>query len=189
MRPFRRRSDEADDGEELRGVRLVADEDVTRLGEELTRLDGAVDRLDEQGRLDYQRALEAYERAQLIVPRLRRADDISGVVNTLAAGRHALACVRARLEGTAPPDRRTPCFFDPGHGPAARDVLYTAPGRGTRTVPACAQDAGRVARGEVPPVRTVRIGRRTLPYWEAGAAVMAYERDHAVGRRGGRDGP
>ncbi|MGA9746892.1 MAG: hypothetical protein WBQ50_05505 [Nocardioides sp.] len=186
MRLFGRRGQREQDTEDLSGVRVLAEEDVTRLGEELTRLDGAVERLDEEGRLDYQRALDAYEAAQRMVPRLYRADEISGVVDTLTDGRYALARVRSRLEGGPSPDRRTPCFFDPGHGPAARDVLYTAPGRGTRTVPACAQDAARVAEGDVPSVRTVRIGQRTLPYWEAGAAVMAYERDHAVGGHLGR---
>lgn len=56
-----------------------------------------------------------------------------------------------------------------------RDVLWTAPGHGsTRTVPACAQDASRVANGEQPEIRTVRYGSRVMPYWEAGAAFLPY---------------
>ena len=39
-------------------------------------------------------------------------------------------------------------------------------------VPACAQDAARIARGERPDLRRVRIGGQMLPYWEAGAAYL-----------------
>lgn len=48
------------------------------------------------------------------------------------------------------------------------------PGQGTRRVPACAQDAARVAEHEVPEVRKVRIGARKVPYWQAGAAYLPY---------------
>lgn len=68
-----------------------------------------------------------------------------------------------------------PCFFNPQHGPSVTDVLWTAPGgRGTRSVPAWAQDAARVAAHESPEVRTVRIGGREVPYWQAGSAFLPY---------------
>jgi len=85
--------------EDLAAVRVLADEDVTQLGEELTRLDGEVARLDRDGRVDYQKALDAYEAAQRSVPRMRRADDVAAVVDTLSTARYAMACVRARLDG------------------------------------------------------------------------------------------
>lgn len=159
---------------ELEGVRALADEDVTLLGEELQRLDAWVGGLDEAGRIDYQRALDAYESAQRTVSRIGAPDEVSKVTDTLSNGRYAIACVQARLEGRPVPELRVPCFFNPQHGPSVRDVLYTPPGRGTRTVPACAQDAARVAAGERPEVRTVRIGGRTVPYWEAGGAYLPY---------------
>lgn len=166
---------------ELAGVRRLADEDVTQLGEELSRFDGAVDRLDEAGRLDYQRALDAYESARRAVPRMRDVDEISTVSDTLSQGRYALSCVDARLQGLPVPPYRVPCFFNPQHGPSTEDVLYTPPGRGTRTVPACAQDAARVRQGEKPDVRTVTIGARRVPYWEAGSTYLPWTQGYFVG--------
>ena len=168
-------------GEELAGVRRLADEDVTQFGEELSRFDGAVDRLDEAGRLDYQKALDSYESAQRAAPRMRDVDEISTVSDTLSQGRYALACVDARLQGLPVPPYRVPCFFNPQHGRSTEDVLYTPPGRGTRTVPACAQDAARVRQGERPDVRTVTIGARKVPYWEAGSTSLPWTQGYFVG--------
>lgn len=158
---FRRAHDE-----ELEGVRRLADEDVTHLGEQLQRLDGEVGGhvLDEETRVAYQTALDSYESAQRSVPRIRTADEISKITDTLCAGRYALACVQARAAGRPLPEQRVPCFFNPQHGPSVADVLWTSPGRGTRRVPACSQDAARVANQEVPAVRTVKIGVRTVPW-------------------------
>ena len=98
---------------------------------------------------------------------IRSAEEISKITDTLSSGRYALACVQARVAGRPLPEHRVPCFFNPQHGPSARDVLWTQPGRGTRTVPACAQDAARIQAHELPEVRKVRIGGRAVPYWEA----------------------
>lgn len=169
---FDRRQAEA----ELEAVRRLAEEDVILLGEELQRLDRRVgDReLDEDVRRDYQTALDAYESAQRAVDRISSAAQISRVVDTLSTGRYALACVLASAEGRPRPERRTPCFFNPQHGPATTDVLWNQPGRGSRTVPACAQDAARQAAGEQPDVRLVKIGARRVPYWEAGELFQPY---------------
>jgi hypothetical protein len=173
----RRRHQES---EELAGVRTLADEDVTLLGEELQRLDAEVGGLDADGRADYRRALDAYESAQRLVPRLSRAEEVSKVTDTLSSGRYAMACVRARLAGEPVPELRVPCFFNPQHGPSVRDVQFTPRGRGTRLVPACAQDAARVESGQAPQVRTVRVGARTVPYWEAGDAYLPYGEGYFV---------
>lgn len=166
--------------EELQAVRRLAAEDVILLGEELRRLDRRVASrgLAEEARVDYQTALDAYESAQRAVDRIGSADEISRVVDTLSAGRYALACVLARAEDRPLPARRTPCFFNPQHGPATTDVLWTQPGRGTRSVPACAQDAARRAAGEQPDVRRIRIGGRLVPYWEAGEVFRPYTRGY-----------
>jgi len=166
--------------EELEGVQRLADEDVVLFGEQLQRLDDEVGgrALDTAARLDYQRALDAYESAQREVPRLRDPDEVSKVTDALATGRYALACVQARVAGREVPELRVPCFFNPQHGPSVTDVIWTRPRRGTRTVPACAQDAARVSAHEEPDLRTVRIGSRTVPYWEAGAAYLPYSRGY-----------
>ena len=166
--------------EDLEGVRRLADEDVTLFGEQLQRLDDEVEgrRLDPAARADYQRALDAYESAQREVPRLRDPDEVSKITDTLASGRYALACVQARVAGREVPELRVPCFFNPQHGPSVTDVVWNRPRHGTRTVPACAQDAARVAAREQPELRTVRIGSRTVPYWEAGSAYLPYSRGY-----------
>ena len=171
-----RRALRAETKEELEGVRRLAEEDVTVLGEQLRRLDAAVEgrELDDAARVDYQTALDAYESAGRLVPRLRTSDEISKVTDTLSTGRYALACVQARVEGRPVPELRVPCFFNPQHGPSVGDVMWTAPGRGTRKVPACAQDAARVAAFEEPEVRKVTIGSRRIAYWQAGAAFQPY---------------
>jgi hypothetical protein len=153
---------------------MLAGEDVTLLGEQLRRLDAEVAQLDEDARRDYQVALDAYESAQRAVPRLTSTDQVSTVNDTLAAGRFALTCAQARMAHEPLPNRRTPCFFNPQHGPAAVDVAWTAGGRGTRVVPACAQDAARIERGERPLLRRVKVGGALVPYWEAGAAYLPY---------------
>jgi hypothetical protein len=162
--------------QDLEGVKRLADEDVTLLGEQLQRLGHEVEgkELDEATRLDYQSALDAYESAQRTVPAISTTDEISKITDTLSAGRYAMACVQARIAGRPVPELRVPCFFNPQHGPSVGDVMWNPPGRGTRLVPACAQDAARVAARQRPEVRKVRIGQRTVPYWEAGAAYHPY---------------
>lgn len=178
-----RRATHRQQAEELEGVRRLAEEDVTVLGEQLARLDGelAGRELDEAGRLDYQTALDAYEQAKWVAPRLRKSDEISTLTDTLSLARYAIVCVMARAEGRPVPERRVPCFFNPQHGPSTRDVVWTPPRHGTRTVPACAQCAARVAAREKPEVRTVRIGSRNVPYWEAGVSYLPYTEGYFAG--------
>jgi hypothetical protein len=178
-----RRAAQAEEREELEAVRRLADEDVTVLGEQLRLLDERTTGrpLDELARTDYQTALDAYESAQRAAPRIRKAAEVSTITDTLSTGRYAMACVVARAEGRPLPELRVPCFFNPQHGPSVTDVLWTAPGRGTRQVPACARDAARVAADEAPEVRTVRIGGRTVPYWQAGDAFLPYTEGYFAG--------
>jgi hypothetical protein len=166
--------------EDLAAVRAVADEDVTFLGEQLQRLDAEVagHPLDAAARADYQVALDAYEAAQRLVPRIEDPEEVSKVTDILSQGRYALACVQARVAGEPVPERRTPCFFNPQHGPSARDVVWTRSGRGTRTVPACAQDAARVERGERPDLRLIKVAGAQVPYWEAGEAFLPYSKGY-----------
>ncbi|WP_344183351.1 hypothetical protein [Kribbella lupini] len=171
-----RRASRREDAADLDQIRKVADEDVTLLGEELSRLgvDVAGRELDAATRRDYQSALDAYDSAQLTVKNLRTGEAISTITDTLASGRYAITCVRARAAGLAVPVRRVPCFFNPQHGPSSTDVVWTRPKHGTRTVPACAQDAARVGSGDQPEIRYVQLGSRQVPYWEAGRAFAPY---------------
>ena len=99
-------------------------------------------------------------------------------MDTLTTGRYLLACVRAALEGLPRPEMRTPCFFNPQHGPSMCDVRYTIPGgHGTRMVAACAQDAARVESGERPEIRTVWVHGQETAYWRAGEPNLPYGKD------------
>src|SRR3954447_12301406 len=99
------------DAEEMAAVREMADEDTAVLGEQLARFgeDLPADAMDEATRVDYQAALDAYESAKRAVPRLASPDEGAPIVDTLAAGRYALACVQARVEGRPLPEPRVPC--------------------------------------------------------------------------------
>ncbi|HYJ70534.1 MAG TPA: hypothetical protein VEX15_23010 [Nocardioidaceae bacterium] len=187
QRLWRRRGVRAEASDDLEQVKRFANEDVTLLGEELQRLgmDIAGVDLDEDTRLDYQRALDAYESAQRAVPRMADVEEISTIADTLANGRYSMVCVRARLADDPIPERRVPCFFNPQHGPSVMDVMWTPAGRGTRKVPACSQDAARVAAAERPDVRYVSVGARRVPYWEAGAAYAPYAKGYFVGNWAG----
>lgn len=179
----RRRQRALEGAAELAHARELADEDTTLLGEQLARLgvDQVTDAMDELTCADYQAALDAYESAKRAVPELASLEDVSTVVDVLSAGRYALACVHARLDGRPVPERRVPCFFNPQHGPSVTDVLWTAPGRGTQSVPACAEDAARVSNGEQPEIRMVQYGSTHRPYWDAGAAFLPYGKNYYTG--------
>src|SRR4051812_44434438 len=66
---------------DLEAVRVVADEDVTRFGEELQRLDAELmaETLDDPTRQDYQRGLDSYEAAKDTMTRLRVPEDVRHV--------------------------------------------------------------------------------------------------------------
>jgi hypothetical protein len=159
---------------ELEPVRAALDEDVTAYGEELAELDldlrtpGAAPAEAQQ---EYARALDLYETAKTAATKVERATDLQPVTSTLDEGRWLLACVRARLAGEEPPERRLPCFFDPRHGPSVEDVQWAPPGGAPRDVPACAADATRIKDGLDPDVRLVSVGGgERRPYWDAGPA-------------------
>ncbi|MEJ1105687.1 MULTISPECIES: hypothetical protein [unclassified Kribbella] len=72
------------------------------------------------------------------------------------------------------PERRLPCFFNPQHGPSDADVLWTEPGRGTRELPACADDIARINAGDEPLIRHVNLSGHRVPYWAAGSTFAPY---------------
>ncbi len=161
---------------DLEAVRRVADEDVTRFGEELQRLDTDLmtDRLDEATRQDYQRALDSYESAKESLTRVTRSEEVRHVTEALEDGRYAEACVRARVAGRPLPTRRPPCFFNPAHGPSTTDIQWAPPGGQERQVPVCAADEDRVRQGAEPDVRTVPSGAGRVPYWQGGRAFSPW---------------
>src|SRR3954451_24588183 len=172
----RRHQLEQRSAQELDSARAVADEDVTRFGEELQRLDTDLltEQLDEPTRQDYQRALDSYEAAKQALQRTTDPAELRHVTEALENGRYAVACVLARTSGQPLPVRRPPCFFNPAHGPSTTDIDWAPPGGQKRQIPVCAADADRVAQGAEPDVRTVPQGMRRVPYWQGGAAYSPW---------------
>ena len=171
-----RKAVESRQATDLAKVRTVAEEDVTRFGEELQRLDGDLltERLDEATRQDYQRALDSYEAAKESLSTVTRSEEIRHVTEALEDGRYAVACVLARVEKRPLPTRRPPCFFNPAHGPSATDIMWAPPGGQQRQIPVCMADADRVEQGAEPDVRTVQQGAGRVPYWQGGPAYSPY---------------
>lgn len=158
----RRRVDPAQFAE----VRQAADQDVTALGEELIALEVPPSSAP-QATVDYQAALDAYDRSKTALAAAARPEELAAVTEALEEGRWRLGCVRARLSGQPLPERRPPCFFNPRHGPSVRDVEWTPPGGVPREVPVCAADADALARGRDPDARLVQAGGRSMPWWSA----------------------
>ncbi|MFD0308231.1 hypothetical protein [Streptomyces sp. NPDC127119] len=167
-----RRRKEAERRAALDRLRVVVDEDITAFGEELDRLDfhPAEAGADDAMRADYERSLDAYDKAKSFMAAATRPEDVRGVTEALEDGRFSLAVLAARREGRPVPERRAPCFFDPRHGPSVADAAWTPAGGAPREVPVCAADQVRLAEGTDPAVREVdtEYGRR--PYWDAGPA-------------------
>src|SRR5512145_2480744 len=162
--------------ETLQSVKSVAEEDVTRLGEDVALLDTetAGRQLDEATRQDYRRALDAYDAAKSALDRVTKPDDIRGITGILEDGRYAVACVQARFAGEPVPARLPPCFFNPQHGPSSENVDWAPPGGVPRSVPACPADAERVRDGAEPDVRKVPVGAGRQPYWQGGPGYGPY---------------
>ncbi|MFE2559420.1 hypothetical protein ACFXGT_25980 [Streptomyces sp. NPDC059352] len=163
---------EAEERAALDKLRVVVDEDITAFGEELERLDfhpgepGA----DDAMRGDYERSLDSYDKAKSLMGSATHPHDVRAVTESLEDGRFSLATLAARRESGPLPERRSPCFFDPRHGPSTEDRTWTPAGGTARQVPVCTVDATRLDDGLDPLARTVDTDSGRRPYWEAGPA-------------------
>ncbi|MEU8118241.1 hypothetical protein AB0C21_05980 [Spirillospora sp. NPDC049024] len=139
----------------------VIDAEITALGEALAGHPFVPERHAADAGLlaDYSRALDAYEQAKRAFVGDRDLADAADVLIALDEGRHALACVDARLAGRPTPPRRPLCFFDPRHGSSADRVSWTPEGGATRIIDVCAADAVRIREGMAP----IDTGRRARP--------------------------
>lgn len=169
----RRREEELAAKDRWRVARRLMDEDVTVLGEQLGELhvDTLADDLDAVARDHYRRALEHYEQAAQLLAASETAEDVVAVEQVVADARYHRAAVLAVRDGAPLPERREPCFFDPRHGPSRQDVQWAPPGGTPRSVPVCAADARRLAAGETPLERLVRVGDRWVP-WHLSSGIQ-----------------
>ncbi len=159
--------------EDFERVTALAREDQVALGDDIRALDLDVEMpdVDPEAKQHYGLAVERYEAAGRALADARKAADVEQVSSLLEEGRWAMLAAKARFAGEPVPERRSPCFFDPRHGPSVKDVEWAPDGGEPRPVPVCAADAERLAEGEEPRARSVRVGGRDVPYWEAGPGV------------------
>lgn len=185
MNPFRKRRERRlRELDRWRVARKLANADVTDLGEQLAELhlDTLGDDLGSEAAHHYRQALVHYEQAKDKVDSSTTIEDVPGSEQLMADARYHRAAVLALVAGEPLPARREPCFFDPRHGPSMSHVQWTPLGGVARAVAVCAADARRLAGGEAPAIRMVRIGDRYVPVHEAGGlvAISQPHRDQAI---------
>jgi hypothetical protein len=91
------------------------------------------------------------------------------VTAALADARYQVAAATAVREGRPAPERTTPCFADPRHGPSVTTGLYPPSGL-TGPVPLCAACAATLAAGSAPAARSFLVGGlRMYPWMPYGA--------------------
>jgi hypothetical protein len=173
----RRREQELAEKDRWRVARRLVDEDVTVLGEQLAELhvETLGDDLDPTARDHYRRALEHYDQAKHLLASSATAGDVAAAEQVVADARYHRAAVMAVRDGEPLPERREPCFFNPQHGPSMQDVSWAPPGGTARTIAVCAADGRRLAAGEEPLVRLVRVGDRWVPWHQASGVTGAID--------------
>ena len=161
---------------ELADVKNTVRDELIALGEDIraVELDLQMPDADAEAQRAYASAVEAYERANRIWETARTPRDLKPAAEELEEGRYAMLWAREVLAGRTPPERRTPCFFDPRHGPSSRDVSWCPPGGTPRDVPACEADAKRIDGGQPPETRFVERDGQRVPFYEAGPAFAPF---------------
>jgi hypothetical protein len=147
-------------------VKAAAHDDLIALADDVQKLEQPVE-ANASAKHEYEQALEDYGKATDAFDRARQTKELESVAGSLEEGRYHMAAAQALLAGRKPPERRPPCFFDPRHGPSAREVEWAPPGGVKRKVPACEADAQAVERGREPASREVVAGGHRVPYWNA----------------------
>jgi len=139
--------------------------------EDLRLVAEAIAALEADGGDRYYEAVGLHQRAEERLATAKALEELRAVARLASEARRALAGGGAE----------EPCFFDPRHGPSARDALFAPEGGALRPVPACEACAEELDAGRVPPLRRVLVDGRPQTYWRSPA--------HAgyAGRGGGLD--
>jgi hypothetical protein len=117
------------------------------------------------------REVEGDDRYYEAVGLHQRAEERLATANTLEDLRSIARLASDARRALAGGGREQPCFFDPRHGPSARDALFAPEGAALRPVPACEACADELDAGRVPPLRRVLVDGRPQPYWRSPAHV------------------
>jgi hypothetical protein len=135
-------------------IRRVAGEDLALAGEQIAAREVEADDR-------YYAAVGLHQRAEERLATAKTLEDLRAVARLASEARRTLAGGGAEQ----------PCFFDPRHGPSARDALFAPEGGALRQVPACEACAEELDAGRVPPLRRVLVDGRPQPYWRSPAHV------------------
>ena len=173
---FTRRNRHKREQADLAQVKTAARDDLVALGDDIRALDVDVQMPDANpdARSRYDQSVERYQEADQGLNKARRVRDMEGVTSLLEEGRWAMSAAKARFAGEQEPERRSPCFFDPRHGPSVKDVEWAPFDGEPRDVPVCAADAARLEDGVEPEMREVEYNGRRMPYWQAGPAFSPW---------------
>ena len=176
--------------EALAEVKTNGRGDLVALGDDIRALalDVSKPDADPAAKRDHAQAVDAHDRANAVFETARTPGEMAAAGEALEEGRYALTSALERLAGRRAPERRAPCFFDPGHGPSSRRVEWAPAGGTRRPLPACEADAQRVDHGEVPQAREVTVRGRRVPYWNAGPAYAPFYGGFFGGHRGALPG-
>lgn len=148
-------------------LRTMIDDDVDEFGDRLTALRERIGtaKIPVSARQDYVAAVRQHRLAYEEADRAGAADETRPIRAALEEGGWRLARAEARLAGGRPPERRTPCFFDPRHGPSTSDVSWRDPNGVLHLVPSCPDDIARVVAGEEPRLRLIPVDGLWRPHW------------------------
>jgi hypothetical protein len=153
--------------EQFHAVRDAAQEDVDSLEADIQALEPQLSGAPEEATLRYAEAQKAHRRAEHELKRARHPEQLAAISELLEVGRYQLAAATALAHGQPIPERRPPCFFDPGHGPSVTAVSWAPQGGEARLVPVCAACAKAIEEQSEPQARKVRRPRddNTWYWW------------------------
>ncbi len=166
VRGARRRTDTATDPALLETLRASLAEEIDEVGHRIAALGpGLGDHAHEiEARTSNARQLADQARTELAG--LSSGEAAQGIVGVLSNARYELAAVQALLDGRPVPERTTPCFVDPRHGPSVAEVAYPASGL-AEPVPVCAACQATLLANQVPTPRMLMHHGTWMNHWAA----------------------
>jgi hypothetical protein len=170
LNPFKARRDrEAQELAQLRWLSKLVREDLEVVGawlefESSSSPEGRAER-DEVERI-YRAALPALRSAET-------REAVLAVQTSVADAFFHRARSQAHDGGVEPPARSDPCAFNPQHGPAVTEVEWTPIGGPSAVYASCQGDADLVAAGMAPRARQIKLGDRSVAWYDVQAANMS----------------
>lgn len=158
----------------LETTRPLVTEDVIALSAKLGALPALPADAPAQQRATLAGALELVSEASERLDSITDTTVAEAVIARLADAQYELVKLEALQAGEQLPKRRAPCFIDPRHGPGPQIRSFTPEGGAARDIRVCVACAAMLDRNEMPEPRTIAVGGRRRPYWEADRYARPY---------------